>query len=386
MLSIFAPHFFNWTEQLKDSGHEVYWLDVLDSNTPVEQIDFVEQISGWRYKWDFPGRYFLKEKAPHITQLINIFNERSFSKQLEKQIKRINPHVVHSFVLYLTGIPALSIMKKFPTIKWVYSSWGSDMYYYQQQPEHLFSMKKTLSHIHFMFSDCRRDYRIAKENGFTGKFLGVIPGGGGFKLDDFLPYRKNCVDRNIILIKGYQGLHGKCITVLKSIENVAKELKDYRIVIFGAPREVFDYVNNSSFNHLENLEVFEKVEKAKLIELMGQSLIYIGNSSSDGMPNTLLEAIIMEVFPIQSNPGGATAEIIVHGENGLLIEEPENVHLIADLLLQALTSPELRKKAVKSNSENITPKLERERLKKEVLEKYTFIENEKVLPLNKNCF
>ena len=50
MLSIFAPHFFNWTEQLRDSGHEIYWLDIKDSNTHVKQIDFVEQIIGWRYK------------------------------------------------------------------------------------------------------------------------------------------------------------------------------------------------------------------------------------------------------------------------------------------------------------------------------------------------
>lgn len=66
MVSIFAPHFFNWTEQLKGSGHEIYWLDVFDSNTEVEKIDFAQQITGWRYKWDFPGRYFLKKKSSRI--------------------------------------------------------------------------------------------------------------------------------------------------------------------------------------------------------------------------------------------------------------------------------------------------------------------------------
>lgn len=58
---------------------------------------------------------------------------------------------------------------------------------------------------------------------------------------------------------------------------------------------------------------------------MGKSLIYIGNSDSDGMPNTMLEAIFMGAFPVQSNPGGVTAELIQHGVNGLLIEDCEDV-------------------------------------------------------------
>ena len=85
MVSIFAPHFFNWTEQLKDSGHEVYWLDVFDSNTHVEKIDFAEQITGWRYKQDFKGRYFLKSKAPILNKFINILNERKLTDVLERE-------------------------------------------------------------------------------------------------------------------------------------------------------------------------------------------------------------------------------------------------------------------------------------------------------------
>ena len=201
MLSIFAPHFFNWTEQLRDSGHEVYWLDVYDSNTKVKQIDFVEQILGWRYKWNYPGRYLLKSKAPGITRFINIFNERNFREQLEKQIRRIKPDVVHSFVMYLGGAPALPVMKKFPNLKWAYTAWGSDMYYYQHQPKHLEDMKETLAQMDYMFADCQRDYSIAQEHGFKGRFLGVFPGGGGFDFKSLDPLIKDKGNRNIILIK-----------------------------------------------------------------------------------------------------------------------------------------------------------------------------------------
>src|SRR5690606_17179859 len=105
MVSIFAPHFFNWTEQLKNSGHDVYWLDVFDSNTKVKQIDFVTQIVGWRYRWDFPGRYCLKSKVPGVTRIINKLNERKINAILEKKVQEIKPDVVHSFVMYLAGVP-----------------------------------------------------------------------------------------------------------------------------------------------------------------------------------------------------------------------------------------------------------------------------------------
>lgn len=69
---------------------------------------------------------------------------------------------------------------------------------------------------------------------------------------------------------------------------------------------------------------------------MGKSLIYIGNSNSDGMPNTMLEAIFMGAFPVQSNPGGVTAELIQHGVNGLLIEDCEDVDQMVFVIKSSL--------------------------------------------------
>lgn len=374
MLSIFAPHFFNWTEQLRDSGHEVFWLDIYDSNTEVQQIDFVEQIIGWRYRWNFPGRYFLKKKAPNLNKLINNLNERNFQQQLETQIRRIQPDLVHSFVMYLGGATALTVMKKFPNIKWAYTAWGSDMYFYQNCTNHLAKMRKTLPHINYMFADCRRDYTIAQNHGFEGEFLGVYPGGGGFDLNYIEHFIMPGEDRNILLIKGYQSLHGKCISVLKAVEKLKTELKEFRIVVFGSAPEVFKYVQSSNLKEFNNLEVLQTVPNQKIFELMGKAAIYVGNSSSDGMPNTLLEAIVMEVFPIQSNPGGVTEEIITNRKNGLLIENPEDVKEITILLKKAVKDSDFRTKAIAWNSENIKPGLERKKIRRQVLKAYQKIE------------
>lgn len=376
MLSIFAPHFFNWTEQLKDSGHEIYWLDVFDSNTHVEKIDFVNQIKGWRYKWDYPGRYFLKKNAPHFTNLINRINERSFQVTLENKIEELEPDIVHSFVIYLSAAPALKIMENHPEIKWVLSTWGSDLFYYRGQQPHLTDIQKVLPKIDYLFTDCKRDQKIAKEYGFQGKFLGVFPGGGGYDLKLISVHIKEYKNRDVILIKGYKGLHGRCIEILKALTKLKKELKGFRIIVFGAVKEVFEFTRNSEIGSWSNFSIKGKISHIEVMKLMGMAKIAIGNSLSDGMPNTLLEAIIMEAFPVQSNPGGVSAEIIEDGKNGILLKEPENIPYLTEKIEDVLSGKLDLQKAIKFNTKVIKPLLSREKIKKEVLDCYKLVEKE----------
>ena len=376
MVSIFAPHFFNWTEQLRDSGHEVYWLDVFDSNTHVEKIDFAQQIIGWRYKKNFKGRYFIKNRAPKLNRIVNLLNERKLTDVLESKIKEIRPDVIHSFVIYLSGVPILPVMEKFPEVKWILSTWGSDLYYYREQPKYLEGIKKVLPKIDYLFTDCKRDQEIARENGFQGKFMGVFPGGGGFELEKLAESSQPYEERNIILIKGYQGKHGKCVEVLKAVSGLREEFTNYEIVVFGAAEEVFEFIDSSELKHWNNLICLEKLARQEVLELMGRALLYIGNSSSDGMPNTLLEAIVMGAFPIQSNPGGATAELIEDGKNGVLIEDPTDVQELKYILKEAINGSQDLKAGVAYNFKYIRPMLDRERVRVQVLEKYKLIESE----------
>ena len=376
MVSIFAPHFFNWTQQLKDSGHEVYWLDVFDSNTKVEKIDFVNQIVGWRYKWDYPGRYFLKLKMPGVTRLINTWNERKLTDVLEEKIEEIQPDVIHSFVMYLATVPIFSVIKKYPNLKWIFSSWGSDLYYYSQKEPYRQEIKMALPYIDYMFCDCERDHHIAVGLGFKGNFLGVFPGGGGYQFKTTDSFFTPLETRNLILVKGYQGLHGKCIEVFKAMQTMRDDLRPFQIVVFGAGREVMEYVEHEKLTLWPNLEIHSTISHSEVIKYMGKSILYIGNSSSDGMPNTLLEALIMGAFPIQSNPGGASSEKIIDGKNGLLIHNPSDIEGISVILKKAISSDVNIYEGVKYNLEKLKPLLERKYIRKKVLEAYGKVEGD----------
>lgn len=369
MVSMPTLHFFRWTNQLQDSGHEVYWFDISGMSIKVDRLAWVNQKIDWKLKYHYPGRIFMKNRFPIIYKNIQKINERETAPVFEKYLNEIKPDIVHSFALYVSCTPIFDVMKKYQHQKWIYSSWGSDLFYFQNKSKYLEDIKKVLPRINYLFTDCKRDLEIAKKYGFEGRFLGVFPGGGGFDLNEIEKYNTPFEQRKIILVKGFQGRSGRAINILRAIEKLKIELSNFEVVIFGADIELSDYFYASDLSFWKNITIFSKISHSEVLELMGKSLIYIGNSNSDGIPNTLLEAICLGCFPIQSNPGGATAEVIQHQENGLLIEDCENSEEIKNLILKSFS--------LLNNNKIDASEYDFELIKKIVNQKYNLVDDTK---------
>lgn len=371
LVSMASLHFFRWAEQLRDSGHEVYWFDVLDGGDEVARLDFVNQKTDWKRRWDFHGRVFIKKKFPFLYKGIQLLNECKTSEAFEAYLDKIQPDVVHSFALYVSCTPILEVMQRHSTIPWVYSSWGSDLFYYKNHPDYLKDIKRVLSRVNYQFSDCARDIQLAKELGFQGEPLGVFPGGGGYELQNYQSYKTKFKNKNSILVKGFAGRSGRAQHIVRALKKIEKELSDVTIVFFGTDAEVLKEIELLGLS----CKTYKQIPHKEVLQFMGKAKIYIGNSISDGTPNTLLEAMIMESFPIQSNPGGATAEWITHKKNGLLLDDPEDVDAIAEQIAYAISHPEMLQEGIAYNAKEIVPKLERNYVRKHVLQAYKKIED-----------
>lgn len=323
-ISMPSVHVIRWIENLKDTTYELYWFDVLGRGR-LETLDSVHQFTDWKKRKLAPikGEYFLYRKIPNIYQKIKPFLEVTANEALEKIIQEIQPDIVHSFEMQGCSYPILKTMEKYRTIKWLYSCWGNDIFYYQRFPELSKKIKQVLHRVDYLHTDCQRDYFLAKQFGFTGKHVGIIPGGTGYKLQELEPFKLPIEERKIILVKGYEHHLGRGLNVIKALQAIQHEIQNYTVVVFGAHPKVMDYIASHQLDFI----VYDRhgLSHQRLMELMGKSLVYVGNSISDGMPNTLLEAIVMGAFPIQSNPGGVTEEIVVNGINGLLIQDSENI-------------------------------------------------------------
>lgn len=368
MVSMNSIHFQRWTNQLKDSDHEVFWFDIKDG-AKVPSLSWVNAIQNWKLKYpNLKGRHSLKKYAPKLHKVI----ENDTAKAFEKVLLDVKPDAVHSFILYLSCVPILEVMQKHKNVKWIYSSWGSDLFYYRNIPKYKQDIISVLPRVNYLFTDCNRDVSLAKQMGFKGDVLGTFPGGGGYDFlisDKFI--KTPVLKRDIILIKGYQDRSGKAIEVLKAILEIPTELKPYKIIVFGADNEVDTFISK---NKMDTIKIYSKshfLPHQEILKLMGEALIYIGNSNSDGMPNTLLEAVIQGAFPIQSNPGGASEDIIVDKKNGLLIEDCNAIKEIKEQILFAINNPKLIESAFLFNQNAVKPKLEMDTIKQQVLSAYS---------------
>lgn len=376
-ISMHSVHTIRWLENLQDAGHELYWFDVLNRGS-LNTIDSVTQFTGWS-KRKLPyikGEYLVSKKWSSFYNKIQPFLEVTADEKLHEIINEIKPDLIHSFEMQGCSYPIVKTMKQFPKLKWLYSCWGNDLYYYQNQTKHLLKIKAVLDRINYLHTDCDRDFKIAKELGFKGKHVGVIPGGTGYKLEAFEAFKLPVETRKIILVKGYHHFFGRGLVLVKALALIQKEIDSIglQVVVFGAHPIVVDYINT---NRLP-FEVYDRngLKHEEVLKLMGKSVIYLGNSLSDGMPNTLLEAIIMGAFPIQSNPGNVTSEIIVHGENGYLIENPEDIDTISNLIVQIMKNIKLTESAFVINQNIAKIRLEYSLNQEKIVNMYKQIENE----------
>lgn len=376
-------HVKRWVENLKDTTFELYWYDITNQGSLGEYQNVVEFENGSKRKRPhIKGEYFLSKKMPFAYEYIRPFLEVTEAEVLEGLINTIKPDLVHSFEMQHCSYPILKTMNKFPEIKWLYSCWGSDLFFFQKKTLHRKKIKSVLKRIDYLHTDCNRDYTLAKHLGFKGIFTDVIPGGGGYDLNLIQKFKVPASNRNIILVKGYQHGFGRAMIVLKALEILekTKELDSFQVVVFGVHREVADYIKSKElpFSYYRR----DELSNLDLLELMGKALVYIGNSISDGMPNTLLEAMVMGAFPIQSNPGGVSREIITEGVNGFLIENPENQLEIERKISESLKDFNRIQNAFLINAKITEQRLEYSICNEKIVNIYKLIEAEKNNPNN----
>ncbi|MFC2109198.1 glycosyltransferase [Bacteroidota bacterium] len=371
LVSIPSIHFIRWINQLDDPNIRLYFYNIRNIERTRELPSNCEEIT-IKSNRPFRGEGFIKKRSSIMYQMIDDCISVFYKSSFEKILNEIKPDAVHAFELNTSAYPILSVMNRHKKIPFVYSIWGSDIYFFQNLKTHKFKIPSVLKRVNYLFTDCNRDFILAKKYNFKGRFLGKYPGGGGYDIvsNKVSPYLDK---KNRILIKGYEHQFGRSINVLKSLLNIKEEIKHYEIVFFSAQDKLVKYYNSDERFKELNLKFLLKsksVNNKTMLKLFDSSKIYIGNSISDGMPNTLLEALLMGVFPIQSNPGGATAEVITDGENGFLINDPNDVCAISNLIKKAVENEDLIKKAYQFNSEKFRKELEIEFIRNEVLNSY----------------
>jgi hypothetical protein len=274
--------------------------------------------------------------------------------ELKNIILKVQPDIIHSLEIQSASYLTLDVKQKyfqnkdFP--KWIVTNWGSDIYLYGRLKEHKDKIKQVLAECDYYSCECHRDIKLAKEFGFKGKTLPVFPNAGGFDLETVANYRQTGLtsDRKMIMLKGYQTWAGRSLCGLRALERCSELLHGYKIVIYSANDDVKLAARLFEVSTGVEVQVLPlKTPHSEILKFHGQSRISIGLSISDAISTSLLEAMVMGSFPIQSWTSCAD-EWIIDGETGLLVP-PEDPEIIEQAIRKALTDDNLVNQATQKN-------------------------------------
>jgi len=309
------------------------------------------------------------------TALIQNFDHFKQPARLARLIRSLRPDVIHSLEMQRCGYLTLMSRKHLNGHQlppWIYSSWGSDIFFFGRRSDHQPKIREVLSKCDYFIADCQRDVQLAKDFGLRGEVLGVFPASGGFNLKKMQQLGSGIpiAARKVIAVKGYQNEDwgGRALNALEALKMIAAQLKDFEVVIYSATQDVRLSAESLAQDLGMKLSVLPQSPSDEIVKLMGRARIAIGVGLTDGTPVSMLEAMVMGAFPIQADTV-STSEWIQDGENGLLVP-PEEPEAIARAIQRALTDDKLVEQAASLNADVAAKRLDQELIRPRVIELY----------------
>ncbi len=303
------------------------------------------------------------------------------TRHLAQLIQRLQPDIVHSLELqhsaYLTW-EARQMLPDFPT--WIVTNWGSDIQLFGRLKDHREKIRAILQAADYYDCECQRDIHLAQELGMTAAPLPVLPNAGGLDMAQLAALRTVTPpsSRRVIVMKGYQNWSGRALYGLRALELCADVLQGYRVVVYS-PWPLDDM---PLWCQLLSEKVGIPVDilpwgqpHETILRQFAQARVYLGLSISDGISTSMLEAIALGAFPVQSNTACAD-EWVTDGESGLLVP-PEDPHLIAEALRRALTDDVLVDQAAEINARTCAERLDATTIRQQVITIYERIRDAK---------
>lgn len=377
-------HTARWISQLRGQGWDLHVFDMLGS-LPHAELRGITEYSMLRPRRipdsDTQPAYghplFLRHGwDPFPLSLAGFLIRRLFRQRtarLANLIRDLRPDVIHSFELQTESYHLLQVKELLGGslgAPWIVTTWGSDIFYFQKFPAHLDQIRRTLESCEYLIPDCRRDEALARTYGFAGTVPMIVPGSGGYPVNEMreLAVPGKVTSRRLIMVKGYQGWAGRALDALRALKMSADLLRDYEVVVYLASPGIQAEVARLRTEAGLQIRILPRSPHREILEHFGRARVAIGVNATDGVPNAMLEAMTMGAFPIQSDTE-STAEWIRHGENGLLVE-PGNPDLIAEAIRRAILDDSLVKRAAVLNVRQMLDRLDTSVIRPRVVDMY----------------
>jgi len=364
-----------------DSIHLVRWLEIFRD----EPIDFflvpssphraIHRGLETLLHGDGSANFRLSRFAANLGVIIwafdRLFKNRIKLTLINNIMRRQNIDIAHALELQNAGYAMSDWIgrfgQKYPELKFIITNYGSDLYHFRRFPRHAQRIERLLKQAGYYAAECQRDVELALAMGFEGQVLPVIPNSGGF--DQKLLSRELSPPgaRSVIAVKGYQGWAGRAHLALRALRLIDQRLAHLQVRIYSANVSTmllaWHLGRTSSIDVRSTLK--GRLSHPEVLDMFGESLVYVGISRTDGISTSMLEAMAMGAIPVQTSSACCDEWF---RNTGIAIKNLK-VEEIAQGILRALdmaTSAE----AAKENKRTILIRASRDEIAKSALEFY----------------
>lgn len=233
-----------------------------------------------------------------------IFRTRLRAMLLSRLIHLAMPNLVHAMELQAAGYLILDLPKPLQgRPKLMITNWGSDIFWFQRFPKHEYRIRKLLKAADFYSAECERDVVLARQLGFAGMALPVMPNAGGLDLAKVPSMQDSEIKRNLVAVKGYEGWVGRARIALEALGHLSSELDGLTIVVLSANLRTVRVAKRIAKKTRLRIVVHPKntLSHEQVRRILERSVIYLGVSESDGISTTMLEAMGAGAIPVQTS-------------------------------------------------------------------------------------
>ena len=268
---------------------------------------------------------------------LDILSRNSFRSHLLRRLIEENSFdLIHVLELQHAGYLLLDTKLTATLPKVFITNWGSDIYWFEQFPQHKSRIIQLLQIASHYSAECQRDIEIVRRLGYTGVTMPVIPNSGGIDLDELPKNSLPPSQRKKIMIKGYTGFVGRALIALKACKLAADHLREYEVVIYSASLKA--RIEAMKLRHFYRVRVTilkKRTPHHEMLKHFSEARVYIGISLSDGISTSLLEAMATGCYPIQTDTSCANEWL--SASSGSIVSA-YSIDQVANDLINALNS------------------------------------------------
>ncbi len=296
---------------------------------------------------------------------------------LAKIIRQWRPSIIQTLGLDPAGLFYARVRQRFELAgigRWVLQlRGGSDLTLSHCDPQMVEKLAPVVRSCDQLLSDNRVNIRYLLEMGVKDEQIAPIvpvPGTGGVDLQALQQFWQGqpAIRRLILWPKAYECPWSKVLPVYEALKMAWNRIQPCELSLLAMNAEARRWWWTLPESIRRACRTHERIPHSDVLRLMGRARVMLAPSLVDGLPNTLLEAMVAGVFPIVS-PLETITPIVKHETNVLFARNlyPQE---IADALVRAMRDDNLVSSAAQSNLDLAGRIADRGKIQPRVIEYY----------------